>query len=181
MTGPVTILDGGMGRHLEAMGAPFRQPEWSALSLLEAPDFVRRAHDDFLAAGADIITVNSYAVVPFHIGEDRFEADGDRLTRLAARLARMFERCTGRTPNAPEAAALSAALADFRARYAAAPEDARMLIAVGDKPTLGVEDTLVDDSYGMSAAPAGMPSDSDEVGHSAHRNSERPDYPEEPT
>jgi S-methylmethionine-dependent homocysteine/selenocysteine methylase len=88
MTGPVTILDGGMGRHLEAMGAPFRQPEWSALSLIEEPDFVRRAHDDFLAAGADIITVNSYAVVPFHIGEDRFEADGDRLTRLAARLAR---------------------------------------------------------------------------------------------
>ena len=88
VSGAVTILDGGMGRHLEAVGAPFRQPEWSALALIEAPEFVRRAHDDFLAAGADIITVNSYAVVPFHIGEERFEADGDRLTRLAARLAR---------------------------------------------------------------------------------------------
>ena len=29
------ILDGGMGRQLQAMGAPFRQPEWSALALME--------------------------------------------------------------------------------------------------------------------------------------------------
>jgi S-methylmethionine-dependent homocysteine/selenocysteine methylase len=29
------ILDGGMGRQLQAMGAPFRQPEWSALALIE--------------------------------------------------------------------------------------------------------------------------------------------------
>ena len=27
----VTILDGGMGRELHRRGAPFRQPEWSAL------------------------------------------------------------------------------------------------------------------------------------------------------
>ena len=29
------ILDGGLGRELQAMGAPFRQPEWSALALIE--------------------------------------------------------------------------------------------------------------------------------------------------
>ena len=32
----VLVLDGGMGRELKAMGAPFRQPEWSALALMEA-------------------------------------------------------------------------------------------------------------------------------------------------
>ena len=31
----VTILDGGMGRELHRRGAPFRQPEWSALALME--------------------------------------------------------------------------------------------------------------------------------------------------
>jgi S-methylmethionine-dependent homocysteine/selenocysteine methylase len=30
------VLDGGMGRQLQAMGAPFRQPEWSALALMQA-------------------------------------------------------------------------------------------------------------------------------------------------
>ncbi|MBU2023662.1 MAG: homocysteine S-methyltransferase, partial [Gammaproteobacteria bacterium] len=28
-----TILDGGMGRELERRGAPFKQPEWSALAM----------------------------------------------------------------------------------------------------------------------------------------------------
>ncbi len=35
--GNVTILDGGIGRELERQGAPFRQPEWSALAMMEAP------------------------------------------------------------------------------------------------------------------------------------------------
>ena len=48
----VTILDGGMGRELQRRGAPFRQPEWSALALIEAPDFVSQVHDAFATAGA---------------------------------------------------------------------------------------------------------------------------------
>jgi homocysteine S-methyltransferase len=84
----ITILDGGTGRELRRMGAPFRQPEWSALALMEAPEFVTRVHDAFIAAGADVITTNSYAVVPFHIGAERFSRDGLRLAQLAGRLAR---------------------------------------------------------------------------------------------
>jgi S-methylmethionine-dependent homocysteine/selenocysteine methylase len=82
------ILDGGMGRELNRIGAPFRQPEWSALALIEGPDFVRRAHDAFIAAGADAITTNSYAVVPFHIGAERFRKDGRSLADRAGRIAR---------------------------------------------------------------------------------------------
>ena len=82
------ILDGGMGRQLERSGAPFRQPEWSALALMEAPETVLAAHRAFIAAGAELITTNSYALVPFHIGEARFAADGARLAALAGTLAR---------------------------------------------------------------------------------------------
>ncbi len=88
MSSAVTILDGGMGRELLKSGAPFRQPEWSALALMEAPEFVERAHDAFIAAGASVITTNSYAVVPFHIGEERFAKDGLALADLSGRLAR---------------------------------------------------------------------------------------------
>ena len=84
----IRILDGGMGRELKRMGAPFQQPEWSALALLEGPQFVRQAHDAFVQGGAQIITTNSYAVVPFHIGQERFDAQGVALARLAAELAR---------------------------------------------------------------------------------------------
>lgn len=82
------LLDGGTGRELLRLGAPFRQPEWSALALIEAPEFVSRVHQGYIDAGADIITTNSYAVVPFHLGEERFHSDGERLAALAGRLAR---------------------------------------------------------------------------------------------
>jgi len=83
-----TILDGGMSRELVRLGATLRQPEWSALALMESPDIVRRVHEEFIAAGADVITTNSYALVPFHIGETRFREDGRRLIALAGQLAR---------------------------------------------------------------------------------------------
>lgn len=81
------VLDGGAGRELARMGAPFRQPEWSALTLIEAPDFVVRMHERFITAGANVITTNSYAVVPFHLGPARFAARGEALADLAGRLA----------------------------------------------------------------------------------------------
>jgi len=84
----VTILDGGMGRELKRIGAPFQQPEWSALALMQAPQFVRQVHDAFVQHGAQVITTNSYAVVPFHIGQARFDAQGVALARLSAELAR---------------------------------------------------------------------------------------------
>ena len=88
MSENVTILDGGFSRELERLGAPFRQPEWSALALMEAPEIVEQAHIEFLKAGAGVITTNSYAVVPFHIGEERFASDGRRLIELSGTLAR---------------------------------------------------------------------------------------------
>ena len=91
----ITLLDGGMGRELHRSGAPFRQPEWSALALIEAPDFVGRAHAAFAHAGADVITTNSYAVVPFHIGAERFQSDGFRLAKLAGEQARKVANDTG--------------------------------------------------------------------------------------
>jgi S-methylmethionine-dependent homocysteine/selenocysteine methylase len=84
-----TLLDGGTGRELLRLGAPFRQPEWSALALIEAPEYVSRVHQRYIDAGADIITTNSYAVVPFHIGAARFHENGFALAALSGKLARV--------------------------------------------------------------------------------------------
>ena len=85
------VLDGGIGRHLEKIGAPFGQPEWSALSLIQDPDFVYREHQDFINSGADVITTNSYAIVPFHM-EKSFEQEGKDLLHRAGNIA-------GKQPN----------------------------------------------------------------------------------
>jgi hypothetical protein len=90
------VLDGGMGRELLRIGAPFRQPEWSALALWEGPDWVVQAHTNFIEAGAELVTTNSYALVPFHIGEKRFAAEGQALADLSGRLARQAADAAGR-------------------------------------------------------------------------------------
>lgn len=84
----VRILDGGMSRELTRLGARLVQPEWSALALMESPDIVRQVHVEFIQAGADAITTNSYALVPFHIGEERFASEGAALIELSGQLAR---------------------------------------------------------------------------------------------
>lgn len=93
----IIILDGGMSRELMRLNAPFRQPEWSALSLYEKPQAVQQVHENFIANGAEVITTNSYAVVPFHIGEKRFIADGKMLADLAGRLAKSAVQNSGKS------------------------------------------------------------------------------------
>ena len=90
----ITLLDGGMGRQLEKIGAPFSQPLWSAEALIKSPDLVAKVHNQFIDAGADIITVNSYACVPFHLGEDLFQEQGFTLAKKAAEIAKECARCS---------------------------------------------------------------------------------------
>ena len=75
-----------MGHELLARSADQATGLWSAQILLDDPDLVRTVHADYLAAGADVITTNSYILHrdrlnPFGV-EDRFE----QLHRLACRL-----------------------------------------------------------------------------------------------
>jgi S-methylmethionine-dependent homocysteine/selenocysteine methylase len=85
-----------MGKLLHARGAPFRQPEWSALALMEGRDHVVAAHAEFVDAGADVIITNNYAVVPYHLGEERFDARLEELVNLSGELAREAADAAGR-------------------------------------------------------------------------------------
>jgi S-methylmethionine-dependent homocysteine/selenocysteine methylase len=82
------LLDGGMGRHLKEIGAPFGQPEWSALALIDDPSYVLQAHNDFIDAGSDYITTNSYAIIPFHLGNKIFNEKEKELLKLSGELAK---------------------------------------------------------------------------------------------
>lgn len=94
---PITIMDGGLGRELAKRGAPFRLPEWSALSMIEAPEIVRDVHRDFIRNGAEVITTNSYALIPFHIGEERFANQAQDLAASAGEMARAAVTLEGTT------------------------------------------------------------------------------------
>ena len=75
----VTILDGGMGQELIARSGR-ATGLWATQALLENPQLVRDVHDDFFAAGAEVATTDTYAVLP-----DRLETHniGDSLQTLS--------------------------------------------------------------------------------------------------
>jgi S-methylmethionine-dependent homocysteine/selenocysteine methylase len=124
-----TILDGGMGRELKRRGAPFRMPEWSALALTEGPEHVVAAHRAFVAAGADVITTNSYAIAAENLGLDRLRAEGRALADAAGRLAAEARRDADRPVRV--AGSLGPQFGSYRPRgfdAAAAPERLARLV-----------------------------------------------------
>ncbi len=58
--GDVVILDGAMGTELQRRGVPMDRIAWSAAALATHPEIVRAAHEDYLRAGAEILTANSF-------------------------------------------------------------------------------------------------------------------------
>lgn len=83
----VTLLDGGMGQELLRRADADPTPLWSAQVMMDQPDLVRDVHDDFIAAGADVITVNSYTATRCRLGPAGLEHDYERLQTLACELA----------------------------------------------------------------------------------------------
>ncbi|MEM6547502.1 MAG: homocysteine S-methyltransferase family protein [Pseudomonadota bacterium] len=64
-TGGVVLLDGGMGQELHARAGPKAGDRalWGAEVFLEDPGIVQSVHEDFIRAGARVITTNSYPLV----------------------------------------------------------------------------------------------------------------------
>ena len=86
----ITLLDGGTGTELRAIGVEVPShitSIWSAKALLDAPDAVVKVHRDYIAAGADVITVNNYAVTPPLLAREGLEQRLEELTTLATDLA----------------------------------------------------------------------------------------------
>jgi homocysteine S-methyltransferase len=59
--GQIIILDGGTGTDIQNRGAPMSGETWCAEVTLTHPEIVRAVHDDYIAAGAEVITANTFA------------------------------------------------------------------------------------------------------------------------
>jgi S-methylmethionine-dependent homocysteine/selenocysteine methylase len=86
--GELILLDGALGTELERRHVPTPLPLWSAQALLDAPDTVRAIHEDYVRAGADILTVDTFRTTARALGKAGRAGDADRLTELAVTLAR---------------------------------------------------------------------------------------------
>ena len=68
------VLDSGVSTELERQGAPMNDTQWSGRVSIDAFDILVNTHKAYIDAGADIITVNSYASSRLVLGDSINEA-----------------------------------------------------------------------------------------------------------
>ncbi|KAF7639619.1 Hcy-binding domain-containing protein [Meloidogyne graminicola] len=100
----VLVLDGGFGSQLEALGYAvnnyFKKSEvWSGGALIEAPELVRKCHQSFINAGADIIETNTYHLCIQKLCECRGYSNeqAESIVKLAVQIAREAISSSGRS------------------------------------------------------------------------------------
>lgn len=84
--GRVHLLDGAMGTVLYAQGV-FVNVCYDALNLTD-PERVRRVHETYLHAGAEILETNTFGANPVKLSAHGLEGETEAINRRAAELAR---------------------------------------------------------------------------------------------
>jgi S-methylmethionine-dependent homocysteine/selenocysteine methylase len=59
--GEIIVLDGGVGSEIQRRGVPLDPCAWSGFSHLHRPDVVLGIHRDYIQAGAQVITANTFS------------------------------------------------------------------------------------------------------------------------
>lgn len=85
----IVLLDGGIGQEILKRTTGPAGTSWLPLVLIDQPDVVLAVHEDYIRAGARVITTNSYILTRPHLEPmglgDRFDSLNHRAGELAAR------------------------------------------------------------------------------------------------
>jgi S-methylmethionine-dependent homocysteine/selenocysteine methylase len=95
-TGRVLLLDGGTGSELRRRGFAMHDAVWSALAAESHYELLRTIHGDYVEAGADVITTNTFATSRFVLDAAGLGAKFEALNRAAVRAALEARDLAGR-------------------------------------------------------------------------------------
>ena len=90
MSKGIVLMDGATGTELHERGVDVPShitSIWSAKALIADPDAVVGVHRDYIEAGAEVVTVNNYAVTPPLLKRDGLDDRFEELTEIAVDLA----------------------------------------------------------------------------------------------
>ncbi len=131
--GKVVLLDGGIGTEVLK-----RTGLWVRNGIEASPDVIRQIHRDYLDAGADVLTANTFQIARhtflnfFHglehmrtIGQPGLEHRAAELQKMAVDLALEARRAAGAEERAAVAGSISPLNHPFRSDLAPDPERAR--------------------------------------------------------
>src|SRR5512144_1132349 len=90
----ILVLDGAMGTMIQSRGltaSDFGGPEYEGCNEhlnLTRPDVIRQIHGDYVDAGADLISTNTFGCAPYVLAEYGLADRTHEIVLAAARLAR---------------------------------------------------------------------------------------------
>jgi len=94
--GEILILDGAIGTELQRRGAPMDSVAWCAVATASHPELLRQIHLDYIEAGADIITTNTFSTARHVLEAAGLGGETERINQEAVRLARQAVEQSGR-------------------------------------------------------------------------------------
>jgi homocysteine S-methyltransferase len=94
--GETLVLDGGVGTELRRRGVALDAAAWSGPASLAHADALRAIHADYIAAGADVVTTNTFASTRFVLASAGLEARFEALNRSAVAAAADARAASGR-------------------------------------------------------------------------------------
>lgn len=90
--GKVVILDGAISTEFQSRGVVLDEVSWASRATLDHPNIVREMHADYIRAGADVITANTYGAGHSVLRAAGMSAEeADALNRRSVELA--LEAC----------------------------------------------------------------------------------------
>ena len=86
--GKLVILDGAMGSELEKNGAKMDKDLWCGTCSVEFPELVRKVHEDYIEAGAEVITTNTYASTPISMKNYGLEDSIEKFNKKSVQIGK---------------------------------------------------------------------------------------------
>lgn len=86
--GDVIVLDGAIGSEIDRLGGKMHPVAWCGVANVTDPDIVRQVHEAYLAAGADVITANTFSNCRHVLAAAGYGDQAVAITRRAVELAR---------------------------------------------------------------------------------------------
>ena len=86
--GEVILLDGGVGTEIERRGVGMDEAAWCGVAVRSHPEVVRAVHEDYIRAGSEVITANTFGTARHVLEAAGLAGDVARINQDAVRLAR---------------------------------------------------------------------------------------------
>ena len=87
-TNGIVVLDGGIGGELEKIGAIMDKDLWCGKCSMNNPDKLLNVHENYINAGVDVITTNTYATTPISMKEYGYENLTNELNKKSVEIAK---------------------------------------------------------------------------------------------